>query len=264
MILRKMFTVIVLIFALIGFVLVTGYVAVETGLTNTAGVIDSQRTTFINPSDTSWTEGEEWPILELAIRKDANDIKLAARISDVNARMIVSILVVEQLRLFHSDRELFKKVLVPLKILVTQSQFSLGVVGIKRDTAEQIEDNLRDPASPWYLGREYEHLLDFGTTTPETERFRRLTNDKDRYYSYLYAGLSIKQILHQWAEAGIPIKKRPDIIATLFNIGFEKSKPHPNPQSGGAEIVIGSESYSFGGLALAFYESDLLADVFPR
>jgi hypothetical protein len=33
---------------------------------------------------------------------------------------------------------------------------------------------------------------------------------------------------------------------------------------GGAEITIGTQNYSFGGLAGEFYYSDLLTDIFPR
>ena len=74
----------------------------------------------------------------------------------------------------------------------------------------------------------------------------------------------MKELETQWQKAGFPIENRPDIIATLFNIGFGNSHPHADPQAGGAEIDIGSSTYSFGSLAGSFYVSNELIDQFPR
>jgi len=206
---------------------------------------------------------DEWQVLKAAITKDQTSIASSSQAAGVPARMIVALLVVEQLRLFHSDRELFKTAFAPLKILANQSQFSWGVMGIKQDTARMIEGNLQNPVSPFYPGPVYAHLLDFTTADPDTERFDRLTDANDRSFSYLYAGLFIKEIEAQWQKAGMPIDNRPDIIATLYDIGFNDSHPNSNPQSGGAEIDIGTSTYSFGGLAESFYQSSELADAFP-
>ena len=178
--------------------------------------------------------------------------------------MIVAPLVVEQLRLFTSEREIFKQIFSPLKILGNQSQFSWGVMGIKQDTAKQIEENLKDKKSVWYLGKEFEHILDFKTDDHDNERFERLTDEHDRYYSYLYGALCIKQIMKQWSNAGFNIDNRPEIIATLYNIGFENSKPKRDPQSGGAKIEINGGQYSFGSLAQEFYNSDELIEEFKK
>jgi len=292
-------------FALIGFILTFTYIAVRFGWTNTPGIIDNQHDYFKNQktisktsdvttsgvstviartkdragtssistiSETStsirneaWKQGDEWQTLKLAIIKDSESINKAAIKAEIPPRLIVSILIVEQLRLFHSNREIFKQIFAPLRVLGNQSQFSWGVMGIKQDTARQIEDNLKDTKSPYYLGIDFEHMLDFSTTTNvDTLRFNRLTSDQDRYYSYLYSGVMIKEIETQWQKTGFPISKRPDILATLFNIGFKNSQPHANPQTGGAEISINSTVYSFGGLALNFYNSNELLDEFPR
>ena len=137
-------------------------------------------------------------------------------------------------------------------------------MGMKEDTAIAVEKNLKDPTSPYYLGREYEHLLDFSTEDVAHERFARMTDQHDHYWSYLYAGLYLKQVATQWERAGFPIGNRPDILSTLFNIGFRYSVPKPDPQVGGAAIALSDGVYSFGGLAGEFYRSDLLTDIFPR
>jgi hypothetical protein len=90
-----------------------------------------------------------------------------------------------------------------------------------------------------------------------------MTDQHDHYYSYLYAGLYIRQIETQWANAGFPISKNAGVISTLYNIGFKYSVPKADPQIGGAEITLSDGTGSFGGLAAEFYNSDLLIDVFP-
>ena len=56
----------------------------------------------------------------------------------------------------------------------------------------------------------------------------------DHYYSYLYTALYIKEIEAQWERAGFPLTDKPDIVITLFNIGFERSNPNAAPAAGGA------------------------------
>lgn len=272
-------------FAIIGFVLLAGFFAVKFGLTNGEGVIDNQRNSFIDKNDVkqavlteetlknktaqsettpAWAKSEEWSALKTAILRDKEAIYRASAIMDVRPRLLVSLLIVEQLRLFHDNRELFKTVFAPLKILGNQSQFSWGVMGIKQETAVEAENNLRNTLSPFYAGEKYEHVLNFTTSDINQERFTRLVNENDRFYSYLYASVIIKEIETQWKNAGFDISNRPEIISTLYNIGFKYSKPNSNPKSGGAEITIGTTTYSFGSLSLDFYNSKELLVEFPR
>lgn len=259
---KKYFKIIVYIFAVIGFIMTIGFVVIKFNLTKVDGIVDKQHDYFkdqiIAYSNPAWKESEEWLILKVAIEKDVDDILRASTVADIDPRLAISPLVVEQLRLFSSDREIFKEIFSPLKILGTQNQFSWGVMGIKEDTAKQIEQNLVDKDSAFYLGEDYEHLLDFSTDNHDLERFSRLTNEKDRYYSYLYGALYQKQLIEQWKNSGIDISKRPEIISTLFNIGFSNSKPNPDPQTGGSIVNVGGVDYSFGGLAAQFYYSDEL------
>lgn len=257
--------IIICIFAIIGFVLIIGYFAVKFGFTNTKGIIDNQQSNFIQTGQVEkWNTGEEWETLKTAIIKDENAIKKAGELAKIPPRLIVSQLVVEQLRLYHSNRELFKKIFYPLKLLGNQNQFSWGVMGIKEETAKLIEEHLKNINSPYYLGIKFEHLLDFETKDIDKERFERITEEDDRYFSYLYTALYIKQIITQWEKAGFSITNRIDIISTLYNIGFEHSIPNANPQSGGALIEIKDISYSFGKLAKDFYDSNELTDYFPK
>jgi hypothetical protein len=268
-------TTFVVIFAIIGFVLTTGYFAIRFGWTNTSGIIDIQREIFLQSGGKStgtsvgteskvWQNSPEWQTLKSAILKDQGAIDRASAASGVPARLIVENLIAEQLRFFFDDRASYEKFFAPLKILGSETQFSWGVMGVKEDTAVHIEKNLIDTTSPFYLGMQYEHLLDFQTTDPTHERFTRMTDQHDHYYSYLYAGLYIHEIENQWKASGHDISNRPDIIATLYNVGFDNSKPNANPESGGAAIPLGGTTWSFGSLAQSFYDSTELTNEFPK
>lgn len=210
-----------------------------------------------------WSTVEEWPVLKVAVAKDAKVIDTVAKITGANPRLISAVLIAEQIRLFDSRREAFKKWIQPLKILSNETTFSWGVTGIKDFTAKTIEHNLIDRNSPFYLGAAYEHLLDFKTDKPDVERFDRITNTKNHYYAYLYAALCIRQIENQWMRAGYDLTDRPEILSTLYNVGFIASVPKKDPQVGGSTIDIQGKKYTFGRLAYEYYFSGELATEFP-
>jgi hypothetical protein len=269
--LLKLFRALVYIFAAIGFFLVAGYLLVRFGLTNESGIIDMQRESFLGASphggalSVPWDQSEEWVVLDEAIRRDETVLKQAAADAGVSPRLILASLVAEQLRLFFTEREAYKQFFYPLKILGPQTQFSWGVMGMKEETAIRVEENLRDSSSPFYLGPAYARLLDFPEGADvKSERFARMTDQHNHYWSYLYAGLYLKEIEAQWRSAGFPIDGNVAVLSTLYNIGFDRSIPKAEPQVGGAEIALGATAYSFGGLAAEFYKSSLLTDIFPR
>ena len=182
----------------------------------------------------------------------------------ISARLIASVVAPEQFRFFSSNRESYKRYFEPLKILGTLTKFSLGVSGIKPDTATQIEKNILNPDSKFYLGPEYEHILDYPVLSEhDIELYSRLTDSKNHYYQYLYTSLFIKQIETQWLNAGYDLSYRPDILATIFNLGFYRSNPSDHPEAGGAVIKIGDEEISFGQLSSELYFSGELINEFP-
>lgn len=264
------FNIIIYLFALIGFFLTVGYLAVRFGFTNNKGFIDNRflgatlTSTFVATTSLDWNKSPEWDALKAAITKDQAIVNKVATETSLKPRLLVSLLIVEQLRLFNDDRESFKKFFEPLKILGSQSVFSWGVLGIKKETAIEIENNLKDPSLARYPGKAYEHMLDFKTEDIEKERFERVTDQHNHYYDYLYAALYIKEIEAEWQKAGYDISNRPEILATLYNLGFTKSAPKANPKVGGAAIPINGKTYSFGGLAYDFYYSGELVSEFSR
>jgi hypothetical protein len=180
--------------------------------------------------------------------------------------MIIAAVAPEQLRFFVDNREVFKRYFEPLKILASLSQFSLGVSGMKQTTARDIERHANDPTSQFYPGEGYATLLAYGSTTTNTddELFNRLTDADDHYYSYLYTAIYLKQIEMQWQRAGYDVRNRPDVLVTLFNLGFNASEPKSKPRVGGTPITLGGQQYSFGDLGASLYHSDLLLSEFPK
>lgn len=209
-----------------------------------------------------WMNDSGWPILKDAILKDEALIKKAATLTGVDARLIVACTVGEQIRLFNSKREDLKRYLGPMKLSV-QSQFSYGVNGIKDFTAKAVEHNLKDSTSVFYMGKKYEHILDFETADTAMERMNRLTNYNNHLYSFIYTGCILHQTMLQWQRAGYDISDRPDILCTLFNLGFGASKPAAEPKCGGSHVQVGGKIYTFGILGNDFYYSGELAREFP-
>lgn len=211
----------------------------------------------------NWMNSNQWAALKQAIVKEKSVIDQAAAAAGIEPRLIVTTLIGEQIRLYNTNREVFKSYLGPVKVLVTETKFSMGVTGIKEVTAMRIENYLRDSISPFYISPKYEHILDFESELDSVERIQRLTDNETHYYSYLYAGIMLHQFQKQWERAGFDISYNAGILATLFNLGFNLSVPKAAPEIGGAQITIQGIPHTFGGLAFDFYYSGELIDEFP-
>lgn len=210
-----------------------------------------------------WMNTVEWEALRASLEHDKSMIAEAGRLTGVEPRMIASCLVGEQIRLFNTKREQIKRYLGPMKALSVQSQFSYGVNGIKLSTAMQVEEHLRDTSSVFYMGPAYEHLLDFETDDHVNERYNRLVDYGNHLYSYIYTACILRQTMLQWRRAGYDISERPDILFTLFNVGFSQSEPKANPQCGGSRITVNDITYTFGAIGFDFYYSGELIEAFP-
>jgi hypothetical protein len=272
----------VVVFALVGAAFVAVYFAMQFGWLNVAGSIAQRNAFFFGGSTTStipvqpctdaaqnvcaWNQTPEWAVIKSGLAKDALTIAKVSQQTGVSQRMIAAVVVPEQTRFFTSNREVFKRYFEPLKILGSLSQFSLGVSGIKEETAIQTEKQANDPTSPFYPGAGMNNLFSYnGTTTPhDTALYNRLSDPKDHYYSYLYTALYIKEVEAQWQHAGFDISQKPEVVVTLFNIGFQGSHPNATPKAAGAVIDTGGQQYVYGQLGANFYYSNELTDIFPK
>ncbi len=274
----KTFQIIVYIFATIGFIFIFVFIAMQFGLLNVRGS-NAERNTSLNipkteiiqdctdakKSKCNWNETKQWEILRAAFKKDAPIINKAAAEVGVSPRLIVATVAPEQIRFFTSNRESFKKYFEPLKILVSLSKFSLGVSGIKQETARKIEQYANDPTSPFYPGPEASALIAYPTdVNPDTELYNRLTDEKNHYYSYLYTALFIKEIQSQWMASGFDVSHKPEVLVTLFNVGFNASFPNANPTVAGSSITLGGHTYTYGEFGTLIYNSNELSATFPK
>jgi hypothetical protein len=270
------------IFAIVGLVFTGVFIGMQFGAFNVRGSI-AERNAFFGVGKGSedppmparpctadgvkqcnWNETPEWLVVADGLTKDADIIRKVSGETNVSARLIASVVVPEQIRFFTAEREIFKRYFEPLKILGSLSQFSLGVSGIKQETANDIERYANDPASPFYPGAGYGELLAYAPGAKHDEElYKRLTDAKNHYYSYLYTAIYLKEIEMQWSRAGFPIEGKPEVVGTLFNIGFQASAPKAEPKTAGATITTGGKSYAFGQLGADFYNSLELRSVFP-
>lgn len=278
--LRYIFFGTVAFFALVGVLFSAVFVGMRFGIFNVAGSI-AERNQFFAPATTtpvdatvctdvtqhvcSWTQTPQWAAIKGGLIKDKDIIARVSEETGVSGRMLAAVVVPEQTRFFTAEREVFKSYFEPLKILGSLTQFSLGVSGIKEETAKMIELYAASTTSPFFPGEGMSELIAYPPTVDhDSELYARLTNSKDHYYSYLYTALYIKEVEAQWQKAGFEISRNPNVVVTLFNLGFNKSQPNINPSAGGAPITSGGTVYTYGELGTDFYNSDELIDIFPK
>jgi hypothetical protein len=279
---KYIFLAVVGAFALIGLLFSGVYVAMQFGLLNVQGSI-AERNAFFSqfgavPQATStppctdtaktvcdWRDTPEWAVIKDGLQKDQGLILQVSVESGVPPRIIAAVVVPEQIRFFTSEREIFKQYFEPLKILGSLSQFSLGVSGIKQETADTIEKYANDKTSPFYPGPSVAPLIAYAPgANHDTELYNRLTDAKNHYYSYLYTAMYIKEVEAQWQKSGYDISQNAGVLVTLFNIGFQNSHPNASPALGGSDITTGGNTYTYGELGQDFYSSSELSDIFPQ
>lgn len=270
--------ILLVLFAVIGMLFTSIFIGMKLGLTNVRGTIKERNLSYfgidiskiknINSpkyQNYEWTNSAEWGVLRTAFSRDKDIINKAAKDAGISPRILLGGVIGEQLRFFGNSRESFKSYFEPLKILASLSSFSYGIAGLKPDTVKRIDENLKDTDSVFYLGEDMENVV----TYPEgsdvaTIRFERITDTKDTYYSYLYVGLFMRQVTSQWAKKGVDISNKPGVLATLYNLGFNRSVPKPDYGIGGAEVTVNGQIHSFGQLGEEFYYSNELREEFPN
>jgi hypothetical protein len=274
----KIFKIIIYVFAVIGLVFTVVFIGMQFGIFNVRGSNAARNVSLKIPTtqpvqdciDTTekkcnWNETVEWDVLKTAFTKDETVINQVSEQVGITPLMLVATISPEQIRFFTSNRENFKKYFEPLKILVSLSKFSLGVSGIKEDTAKQIEAYANDSTSPFYPGNNAAALIAYPSGVDhDTELYNRLTDEHNHYYSYLYTALFIKEIENQWASAGFDITEQPEVIATLFNLGFDQSVPKANPVVSGSPITLAGNTYIYGELGALVYNSNEFDTIFSK
>jgi hypothetical protein len=221
----------------------------------------------------AWSNYKAWKQFCTTLIKDKRAIDSVSRLTGVESRIIILCVVAEQLRMFNSGREKFKQYVYPYTRLILPSNRGYGVSGILEHTALRIERTLFSPNDPFYPGGYFQKIINVRDSFPEVindtisahkhKTIQRLIKGGNHYYSYLYTALLMRQFQAHWESQGFTLANRPEVLGTLFNLGYQKSKPKKNPQVGGSTFKIGEKGYTFGGLCFEFYYSGELQDAFP-
>ena len=221
----------------------------------------------------SWSNYQVWRDFCRVVKKDKHAIDSVSRLTGVESRLIVMCLVGEQVRMFNSGREKFKKYVLPFNRILLPTNRGYGVTGILEHTALRIENTLFNAKSEFYAGDYFQNCINVRDSFPEVindtikahklKTIQRLIRGGDHYYSYLYTAFLLRQFQAHWVRKGFTLENRPEILASLFNLGYEKSKPKKNPEAGGSTFNVGGKDYTFGGLCFEFYYSGELQDLFP-
>ncbi len=221
-------------------------------------------TTPLSQTAYAWADSPEWQVMKAVFIRDQATINQAAKDAGISPRLLLGGIIGEQFRFFTNERDSFKEYFEPLKILASLSKFSYGIAGLKPGTVAQIENNLHDPSSVFYLGPEMENIVTYPAGSDHTTlQFDRITDTTNTYYSYLYAGLFMREVIAQWKAGGFDISNRPEVLSTLYNLGFNRSIPKADPSAGGAPITVNGVQYNFGQLGYEFYYSGELSQEFP-
>jgi hypothetical protein len=233
----------------------------------------NKKAKFNTGSVYAWSNYTVWKQFCNTIIKDKQAIDSVSRLTGVESRIIVMCVVGEQLRMFNSGREKFKQYVYPYSRLILPSNRGYGVSGILEHTALRIESTLFNEKDPFYPGDYFQQTINVRDSFPEVindsisahkhKTIQRLIKGGDHYYSYLYTAYLMRQFQAHWEQNGFDLSNRPEILGTLFNLGYQKSKPKKNPEVGGSTFKIGEKDYTFGGLCFEFYYSGEMQDAFP-
>ncbi len=128
--------------------------------------------------------------------------------------------------------------------------------------------HFKSPKSPFYMGKKFENYITQEDFIKANEGTPYVTESGVNGYKYTNPDAQIKfvaamiaQIQSHWKNAGYDISSKPEILGTLYNLGFEKSKPKAHPKSGGTENYIFGENMRFGDAVKAWHDSALNQEI---
>lgn len=160
------------------------------------------------------------------IRDHLTYIKSAAKIFDINYKLIASVIFVERTLNYDWEDDALDIILAEAGI-----NSSIGFCQVKLKTAYWIERQLNDSTSIFYPGKKYKDIL--SKSKSKEELITKLTNDS---LNILYASAYLRIIQSRWSIAGYRIDIKTEIIGTLYSTGLfyndgKERQPHTNPKA---------------------------------
>lgn len=102
---------------------------------------------------------------------------------------------------------------------------SVGLMQMKESTASSLQEIIRNSSPNSPVSRP-DFIRDYGCF--QLVKYSQNLHQPD--HSANLAACMLRMLCEQWRLAGYPIDDRPEILATLYNLGGEKSHPKPNPR----------------------------------
>ena len=174
-----------------------------------------------------------------------DDIENVSKIFNIDKKLIISCIAVEQVRYLTTQRW-YLKTLIKSNKLITFSKFSFWLGWIKVFTARKIQKDIKN-----YNKNIYNDYFSQDDGLVDSAMIKKLESTS---WSILYVWWLIYNIEQKRKLAWYDINERPWVIATLYNMwNPDKKIPHSNPNVGWTIIYINGKKYYFGQIAYLIY-----------
>lgn len=174
---------------------------------------------------------------------------------NVDPRIVAGVIFVEMFRNFTTEKGYLEKYLENTNLgetILSIANHTYGIGQMSKSEFFECINHLQDLNSEFYLGEGLKEYVSYDD----------VEKSKDNVDIQIkFTVVMIKQLISQWEKAGFDISKRPEILGTLYNIGFKNSYPKQNPRSGGSinHVEFGEKSFTgnFGECVKWWYDSGL-------
>ena len=213
------------------------------------------------------TVNESMDELAPSINKYSNEL-------GVDARIVAGVIYVEMFRNLTTEKGFIEQKLESRHVTRTLLKIkghTVGIGQIHMQVMERCIENFNNPNSPFYMGKEFENYVtwkDFDKAEEAKNYVDELGIHHSEYTNpdaqIKFVAAMIAQLQTQWKNAGYDISDKPEILGTLYNLGFDKSNPKANPRSGGSINFIFGKEMRFGDAVKAWCDSGLNARISSR
>lgn len=191
-------------------------------------------------------ENFKYVLSKLYEKKYYDDIVDISKIFWIEKDLIISSIWVEQIRYMSTTRWYAKNLIKQNKFLTNFSQFSYWLWWIKINTARKIQKWVK-MYDIWIYNKYFKSDEDL----TDNELIAILENEKNWI---LYVWWLIFAIEKRWENAGFPLKNKPGVIITLYNVWNSADKvPHENPDLWWSLIDISWKQLYFWEIWHLFY-----------
>jgi hypothetical protein len=191
-------------------------------------------------------ERSQYVIKQLTSWDYYSHIQQVSNIFQIDQKLLVSAIGVEQFRYLTTNRAYAKKMIKSNKHLTKFSKFSYGPWWIKVATAREIQDSVKK-----YNPEIYQKYFQEDVWLKNSALIEKL---EDEFWGILYAWALIYSIQERWKQAWFDISHKPGVLITLYNMWNPKhKKPHANPDIWGSIIIVEWDKRYFWEIWELFY-----------